>query len=180
MSRIGKKPISIPSGVTVSLKGKEISIKGPKGTLQRSFPPNVNITVEGSEVRVSGEGKTRKSGAFQGLARALLADMVKGVTEGFKKNMSIVGVGYRVSFQGNKLLFNLGFSHQIEYPLPKGIEAEVGDRGVNFVIKGIDKELVGQTCATIRNFRPPEPYKGKGVRYTGEMVRQKAGKTSAK
>jgi large subunit ribosomal protein L6 len=180
MSRIGKKPIEIPSGVTVTLTGEEIAVKGPKGTLNRRLPPNVKVSVEKNEVIVTPAGKGRRLGAFQGLTRALLENMVTGVSKGFQKDMSLIGVGYKVALKGKALVFNLGYSHPIEFPLPKGIEAEVGERGVNFSIKGIDREVVGQTCATIRGFRPPEPYKGKGIRYTKEVVRQKAGKTGAK
>jgi large subunit ribosomal protein L6 len=180
MSRIGKKPIEIPVGVTVTLKGDDIAVKGPKGTLNRSLPPNVKVSVDKSEVLVTPAGKGRRFGAFQGLTRSLLDNMIAGVSKGFEKNMSLVGVGYRVLLKGNTLVFNLGYSHPIEFALPKGIQAEVGERGVNFSIKGMDRELVGQTCATIRSFRPPEPYKGKGIRYTNEVVRQKAGKTGAK
>ncbi|MCP4675231.1 MAG: 50S ribosomal protein L6 [Deltaproteobacteria bacterium] len=180
MSRIGKKPIVIPKGVQVTLTGDNIAIKGPKGALSRVLPPNAKVEVKKDEICVEPGGVGRRFGAFHGLTRALLANMVMGVSEGFKKDMSLVGVGYRVTLQGKKLVFNLGFSHPIEFDLPKGIEAEVGERGANFSIKGVDRELVGQICATIRGFRPPEPYKGKGIRYTGEFVRQKAGKTSVK
>jgi large subunit ribosomal protein L6 len=114
------------------------------------------------------------------MTRALIANMVKGVNEGFRRNMSLVGVGYRVSLEGKKLVFNVGYSHAIEFPLPDGVSAEVGDKGVNFSIMGADKQLVGQICATIRGFRPPEPYKGKGIRYADEIVRQKAGKAGSK
>ena len=180
MSRIGKKAIEVPGGVTVSLAGQTISIKGPKGTLKRELPPQVEVAVHGKEIQVSPKGGGRNLSAFQGLVRALLANMVKGVTEGYKREMALIGVGYRVSLSGKNLVFTLGFSHPVEFPLPAGIEAEVGERGVNFSIKGIDKELVGQTCATIRDFRSPEPYKGKGIRYSDEVVRQKAGKAGAK
>lgn len=180
MSRIGKKAIEVPSGVTVSLAGQTVSVKGPKGTLKRELPPQVEIAIQGKEIQVNSQGSGRDLSAYRGLARALLANMVKGVTEGFKRDMALVGVGYRVSLTGKKLVFTLGFSHPVEFPLPAGIEAEVGERGINFSIKGIDKELVGQTCATIRGFRSPEPYKGKGIRYTDEVVRQKAGKAGAK
>ncbi len=180
MSRIGKKPLTIPKGVTVTLKDGSISVKGPLGTLERKAPPHAEIEVDKTEVRVQRVGRARKYGAFHGLARALIANMVKGVTEGFKREMSIVGVGYKVALEGKKLVFNLGYSHRVEFPLQKGLDAEVGDRGVNFTIKGLDRDLVGQTCATIRGFRPPEPYKGKGIRYSDEVVRLKAGKAAVK
>jgi large subunit ribosomal protein L6 len=180
MSRIGKKPIAIPKGVTVDLKGRSLSIKGPRGMLHRELPPDVSIDVGASEIQVVRQGEERKFGAFQGMARALIQNMVKGVTEGFKKDMTIVGVGYRVAAQGHTLVFNLGFSSPVEFPLPEGVDAEVGDKGVTFSLKGIDCEKLGQTAATVRGFRPPEPYKGKGIRYTNEVVRQKAGKAGAK
>ncbi|MDJ0766451.1 MAG: 50S ribosomal protein L6 [Myxococcota bacterium] len=180
MSRIGKKPIILPNGVTVTLKGNDIAVKGPLGTLHRRLSPNVEVNVDQSEIRVTPAGKGRRLRAFWGLSRALLANMVVGVSEGFKKEMSLIGVGYRVALEGKTLVFNLGYSHQIKFPLPAGIDAKIGDRGVAFSVHGIDKELVGQTCATIRSFRPPEPYKGKGIRYANEYIRQKAGKAGAK
>lgn len=180
MSRIGKKPIVIPSGVTVNQSGGSVSVKGPKGTLSRTVHELVKIDVKDNEILVESTKDSRDANAFRGLTRALLANMVQGVFEGFKKEMSLVGVGYKVALEGKKLLFSLGYSHTVEFPLPQGIEAEIGERGVNFAIKGIDKQLVGQTCATIRSFRPPEPYKGKGIRYINEKVRQKAGKAGAK
>ena len=180
MSRIGKKPIGIPSGVTVDLKGTNFSVKGPKGTLARELPPHVKVKVEGSEILVEPVSAERRFGAFQGLARALLANMVTGVSQGFEKKMQIEGVGYRVTLQGTKLVFNLGYSNPVEFDLPKGIEAEVGDKGLVFSIKGADKEKVGQVAATIRGFRAPEPYKGKGIRYFDEKIRRKAGKAGVK
>lgn len=180
MSRIGKKPIEIPNGVTVNFNNQEITVKGPKGTLSQTVVPEVGVEVDKKEIRIQTNGETRQHGAFQGMTRAILANMVTGVTEGFKKNMSLVGVGYKVSLEGKKLVFNVGYSHPIEFPLPDGISAEVGDKGINFSIVGMDKQLVGQICATIRGFRPPEPYKGKGIRYADEIVRQKAGKAGAK
>ncbi|MCP4603403.1 MAG: 50S ribosomal protein L6 [Proteobacteria bacterium] len=180
MSRIGKKPIVIPDGVTVTMNKDSIAIKGPKGVLNRNLPPNVQIKLEKNEIQIETTGTGRKFGAFHGLARALLANMVTGVSEGFKKDLTLVGVGYRVALQDKKLVFNLGYSHPVEFTLPNGIEADIGEKGVVFSIKGIDRELVGQTCATIRGFRPPEPYKGKGIRYKNEIVKQKAGKASVK
>jgi large subunit ribosomal protein L6 len=180
MSRIGKKPIAVPSGVTIDLKGRTFTIKGPKGTLKREISPEVGVKVEGAAIVVERLAKDRRFGAFQGMTRSLLANMVTGVTDGFAKKMQIEGVGYRVSLQGNKLVFNLGYSSPVEFDLPKGIEAEVGEKGLFFTIKGIDKELVGQTAATIRSFRKPEPYKGKGIRYVEEKVRRKAGKAGVK
>ncbi len=180
MSRIGKKPIEIPSGVTVDAKSEQITVKGPKGALTQQLIPEVKLEVDAKEIRVQPASEGRRYGAFQGMTRALLANMVTGVTQGFKKDMTLIGVGYKVALEGKKLVFNVGYSHAIEFPLPEGISAEVGDKGINFSIMGMDKQLVGQTCATIRGFRPPEPYKGKGIRYVDEFVRQKAGKAGAK
>jgi large subunit ribosomal protein L6 len=180
MSRIGKKPIVVPKGVTASLEEDMVEIKGPKGLLRQQIVPNVDVEVSSGVIHVKRVAGVRRFGAYQGLMRSLLANMVHGVTEGFEKKLSLVGVGYRVALEGKSLLFNLGYSHQIEFPLPEGIQAEVFDKGANFSIKGIDKHLVGQTCATIRGFRSPEPYKGKGIRYADEHVRQKAGKAGAK
>jgi len=180
MSRIGKKPIELPKGVTADLKQGAITIKGPKGALSREIPPNVEVKVDGSTIVVGKAGESRKHGAFQGLARALLANMVRGVSAGYERKMQIEGVGYRVALQGKKLVFNLGYSHQVEFDLPKGIEAQVGEKGLLFSISGVDKDLVGQTAATIRGFKPPEPYKGKGIRYVDEKVRRKAGKAGVK
>ena len=180
MSRIGKRPIEIPKGVTVDLKGRTFACKGPKGRLERELPPHVDVSVDDEQIRVAPQGSERRHGAFWGLTRALLANMVHGVSEGFEKKLQVEGVGYRVSVEGKKLVLNLGFSSPVEYPLPEGIDAEVGDKGLVFAVKGIDKELVGQTAATIRAFRPPEPYKGKGIRYVDEVVRRKAGKAGAK
>jgi large subunit ribosomal protein L6 len=180
MSRIGKKPIELPKGVKVDLKQGTIHVKGPKGSLSRELPPNVEVKVDSSVISVVRLGEDRKHGAFQGLARALLANMVVGVTEDFEKKMQIEGVGYRVALQGKKLVFSLGYSHPVEFQLPAGIDAQVGEKGLLFSISGVDKDLVGQTAATIRGFRPPEPYKGKGIRYTDEKVRRKAGKAGVK
>lgn len=180
MSRIGKKPIAIPKGVTATLTADSFTAKGPNGTLTRKLPPDVIVKIEGDQVIVLRKAEARRFGAFHGLARALLANMVTGVSEGFKKELTIVGIGYKVALEGKKLVFNLGYSHQVEFPLPNGLAAEIGDKGTSFTVKGADRELLGQTCATIRGFRPPEPYKGKGIRYTNETVRQKAGKAGVK
>jgi len=180
MSRIGKKHINLPSGVTVQVAGGSISVKGPKGTLNRLVPPHVVIAQEGSDIIVKPVSEERRLGAYHGLARALIANMVTGVTGGFEKKMQIEGVGYRVAAQGRKLVFYLGYSSPVEFELPKGIDAEVAEKGVQFVLRGIDNELVGQTAANIRKLRGPEPYKGKGVRYENEHIRRKAGKTGVK
>jgi len=180
MSRIGKKPIAIPKGVSVTQTGQSIVVKGPKGTLTENILSVVNVEMSENEILVKPAKPGREAAAFQGTTRALVANMVTGVTEGFKKSMTIVGVGYRVSLEGKKLVFNLGFSHPVEFALPEGFSAEVGDKGINFSVMGADKRVLGQICATIRGFRPPEPYKGKGIRYVTETVRQKAGKAGSK
>ena len=145
MSRIGKKPIEIPNGVTVTRSGQTITVKGPKGTLSQKVLSDVKVEIGDKEIKVFTAKEGRKAGAFQGMTRALLANMVTGVSVGFRKNMSLVGVGYRVSLEGKKLVFNVGYSHSIEFGLPETISAEVGDKGVNFSIIGADKQLVGQT-----------------------------------
>lgn len=180
MSRIGKKSITLPKGVNVTLSGESIVVKGPKGTLTEKILPLVKVEIDEKEIRIQPSKESRDAGAFQGTTRALVANMVTGVTEGFKKTLSIIGVGYRVALDGKKLVFSLGFSHSVEFPLPDGISAEIGDKGISFSVMGADKKLLGQTCATIRGFKPPEPYKGKGIRYTTEKVRQKAGKSGSK
>jgi large subunit ribosomal protein L6 len=180
MSRIGKKPIEIPKGVTVDVKGDTVSMKGPKGSLSRAMPPHVKARKEGEAILIDKDSEARQDDAYQGLARALLNNMMVGVTRGFERKMAIEGVGYKVILQGTKLVFNLGYSSPVEFPLPKGIDAEVAEKGVAFVLKGIDRELLGQTAATIRDFRPPEPYKGKGIRYVDEKIRRKAGKAGGK
>jgi large subunit ribosomal protein L6 len=180
MSRIGKKAIEIPQGVKAQIKDRTFSVKGPLGELARELPPDVDIEIDTARIVVVRKGEERQHGAFQGLARSLVANMVTGVSRGFERKMLVEGVGYRVSKDTKRLILNLGYSSPIDFPLPPGIDADVGDKGVQFTIKGIDKELVGQTAATIRSFRPPEPYKGKGIRYADETVRRKAGKAGAK
>lgn len=179
MSRIGKKPIAIPNGVEVEVQGTRVRVKGPKGELVREFRPEVSIRVEDGNVVVQRASDSKTHRAFHGLSRALLANMVTGVTEGFQKSLEIVGVGYRAEKKGNTLVLNVGYSHPVEYPEPKGISISTPNP-TTIVVQGIDKEQVGQVAAEIRSVRPPEPYKGKGIRYLGEQVRRKAGKTGAK
>ncbi|MBW2108694.1 MAG: 50S ribosomal protein L6 [Deltaproteobacteria bacterium] len=178
MSRVGKQPISIPDGVKVSYKDRRIEVKGPKGSLSRVIHEDVDLTVEKGVVRVVKTGNGKKTAALQGLTRTLVANMVRGVTQGFERALEIVGVGYRVDLKSNVLTFALGYSHPVVYTLPEGISASV-DKG-KVVLSGIDKELLGATAATIRGFRKPEPYKGKGIRYVEEHIRRKVGKTGAK
>ncbi|KYD20706.1 MAG: 50S ribosomal protein L6 [Caldibacillus debilis] len=179
MSRIGRKPIAIPSGVTVTVSGSHVTVKGPKGELSRDFHPDMTIKVENNEVVVSRPSDSKLHRTLHGTTRAIIANMVKGVSEGFEKSLELVGVGYRAQKQGNKLVLNVGFSHPVEIVPEKGLEIEVPSN-TKIVVKGIDKEKVGQLAANIRDVRPPEPYKGKGIRYEGEYVRRKEGKTGKK
>jgi len=179
MSRIGNKPIVIPAGVKVSLAGETISVQGPKGQLSRSLPANVDVAVEADAVVVKRPVGGRVNTALQGLTRTLVANMVEGVTKGYERILQINGVGYRAEMKGAVLNLALGYSHPIEYPLPKGIDAEV-EKQTKITLKGIDKELIGATAAKIRSFRAPEPYKGKGIKYAEERILRKAGKTGKK
>ena len=175
MSRIGKKPVPVPSGVTVSIDAQSVVVKGPKGELSRVLPEKVKIAQEGEQVVVTRQDDSRTARARHGLSRTLIANMVEGVSKGFEKRLEIKGVGYRASVKGKTLTMNLGYSHPVEFEPPAGIEFKV-ESNTNVIVSGIDKELVGTVAAKIRDARPPEPYKGKGVRYLGEMVRRKAGK----
>ena len=179
-ARIGKRPITLPKGVTASMKDRSVEIKGPKGTLARELPPNVSLKLEAGALVVTPTLPGRDGARFQGLARALLAGMVVGVAEGYTKTLQLVGTGYRAELKGSSINFALGFSHPIVFPLPKGVKCEIpGDsKGTLLILTGSDKEVMGQTAAKIRGFRPPEPYGGKGVRYQGEKVREKAGKAA--
>jgi large subunit ribosomal protein L6 len=179
-ARIGKRPIALPKGVSAAVKDGSIEIKGPKGTLSRELTPNVNVKVEGGAIAITSTIEGRDGARFQGLARALFAGMVVGVAEGYTKTLQLVGTGYRAELKGQSLTLNLGFSHQIVFPLPKGVKCEIpaDSKGTLLILTGSDKEVMGQTAAKIRGFRPPEPYGGKGVRYQGEKVREKAGKAA--
>lgn len=175
MSRIGKKPIEIPQGVEVKIGENTITVKGPRGTLERTFPSVLKVSKEDGNIIITPVDLTRKTKSLYGLTRTLIANMVEGVTRGFEKVLELSGVGYKVQLQGKNLILNLGFSHQINYPLPEGIEASVERQSV-ITIKGINKELVGQTAANIRSFKKPDPYKAKGIKYRGEHIIRKAGK----
>jgi large subunit ribosomal protein L6 len=180
MSRIGKAPITVPAGVDVTVDGRRISVKGPKGTLERQIPGTITVSQDGDTLTVERPNDENKVKAMHGLTRSLVNNMVIGVTEGFKKNLEIVGVGYRAEAQGpNALRLNLGFSHPVDVKAPEGITFEVPVQ-TQIVVSGIDKEVVGQVAADIRSIRKPEPYKGKGVRYAGERVLRKAGKAGKK
>jgi large subunit ribosomal protein L6 len=184
MSRVGKKPISIPSGVTVTINGSDMEVKGPKGTLRTPIPAGVSFKQE--EGTLTAERASDDQAAFHGLARALANNAVVGVTEGFTKDMDIVGVGYKAEVQGKKILFSLGYSHPIEYPLPEGIDAKaervntkttINQYQTTITLSGIDKQLLGQVAAELNRLRKPDAYKGKGVRYADKFYRLKPGKT---
>lgn len=178
MSRVGKKPVAVPSGVEVKIAGGWIEVKGPKGKLREKMHPAVQAEIKDGAVQFSLAGKGKGDGAAFGLVRALTANMVKGVTEGFQKVLEIVGVGYRAQVNGKTLVLNLGFSNPVEYAIPDGVE--ISTEGKNqLIVKGTDKQLIGSVAAKIRSFRPPEPYKGKGVKYIDEHIRRKVGKTGA-
>jgi large subunit ribosomal protein L6 len=179
MSRIGRKPVAIPKGVTVQLQGHTLSVKGPKGELSRSFHPEMALAVQGEQVVVTRPSDELKHKALHGLSRTLVQNMVDGVTRGFVKTLEIQGVGFKAETKPFGLQLALGFSHPVQYKAPSGIKFTV-DNNTVVKIEGPDKELVGQVAAEIRSLRKPEPYKGKGVRYQGETVRRKAGKTGAK
>jgi len=179
MSRIGKKPIDVPAGVTVTLEGRHVTVTGPRGTLSRSLPPIVTVKVEGAVVTVVRPNDETASKAMHGLTRTLVANMVDGVTKGFQKNLEIIGVGYKAENKPYGLLMSLGYSHQIEVKAPEGVKLNA-PTPTSIVIDGANKEVVGQIAAEIRSLRPPEPYKGKGVKYQGEVVRRKAGKAGGK
>jgi large subunit ribosomal protein L6 len=177
MSRIGKQPIEVPAGVDVVLQENGISVKGPKGELKLDINPEIRVGVDEGVVNVSRSSDEANHRALHGLTRSLIANMVEGVDKGFQKTLQIEGIGYRAEKKGSDLLLNLGFSHTIDYPAPEGVDIEVPNP-TTIVIGGADKQAVGQTAAEIRAFRPPEPYKGKGIRYQGEHIRRKAGKTA--
>lgn len=175
MSRIGKTPVTVPSAVEVKIDGQTVSVKGPKGQLERTFPKGVSVAFDDGVITVSRDNDERRNRALHGLVRSLINNMVIGVTEGYEKKMEIVGTGYRVIAKGKDLELHLGYSHTIDFPAPEGIEFKV-ESALKFSVIGISKEKVGETAARIRRLRPPEPYKGKGVRYADEQVRRKAGK----
>ena len=179
MSRIGRKPINIPAGVEVTVNGSEVAVKGPKGTLDQTFNPKMNIAVEGNEILVTRPDDEKESRSLHGLTRTLIHNMVVGVTEGFSKTLEVQGVGYRVQKQGKDLVMNLGFSHQVIVSEIPGITIDVPNPN-QIVISGPDKQQVGQFAAEVREKRPPEPYKGKGIKYSDEVIRRKVGKTGAK
>ncbi|MEW5914281.1 MAG: 50S ribosomal protein L6 [Thermodesulfobacteriota bacterium] len=179
MSRVGKLPVKLPSGVEVKIDGQQLRIKGPKGSLQRDINPLVSVTLENGQIVVKPLDDSLKARGMWGLYRTLLRNMVTGVSQGFKRVLEINGVGYRAEATGKALKLTLGFSHPVEFPLPEGVSAAV-EKNTVITLTGIDNELLGQTAATIRAFRPPEPYKGKGIKYAEETIRRKVGKAGVK
>ena len=179
MSRIGKKKIPLPQGVSIIQEGLNVMVKGPRGSLFVLLHPSITVRIDPDGVQVEKKIDHRKADALSGLTRSLIANMVKGVSEGFARQLEIVGVGYRAELAGKELVFQLGYSHRIPFHLPEGISAEV-PKPTQVILRGIDKALLGQTAAKIRALRRPEPYKGKGVKYAEEKIRRKAGKTGAK
>jgi large subunit ribosomal protein L6 len=175
MSRIGKKPVAIPGGVTAAIDGQEVNVKGPKGELRHVLVDQIVAKTGEDGIEIAMRADTNEARAMWGLSRTLVANLVTGVTEGFSKTLEITGVGYRAAVQGQSLQLQLGYSHDINYPIPQGIEVKC-PKPTEIVVSGIDKQLVGQVAAEIRRFRPPEPYKGKGVRYAGEYILRKEGK----
>ena len=178
MSRIGKKPIPIPKGVTVKVAGDAVEVTGPKGVLTTPFPPGVTFEVKDGQIQARTIREDKELGKFHGLARSLVANAVRGVTEGFKKELDIVGIGYRAEVKGRQVVFALGYSHPIVFDIPQGIDVVV-DKQTHLTVTGVDRQLVGQVAANIRSFRKPDPYKQKGIRYTGEVLKKKVGKTGA-
>jgi len=179
MSRIGKLPIAVPSGVSIVVTDGAVRVKGPKGELAQALPTGVSLTQAGTELRVNRLSEDRQARANHGLVRALVNNMVTGVTKGFERRLDIQGVGFKSEIKGKSLVLSLGFSHQIEYPFPAGVVIEV-DKGTKLIIKGCDKRLVGETAIQLKSLREPDSYKGKGVRFEGEHIRLKQGKTAKK
>jgi len=179
MSRIGKLPIPVPSGVDVHVGNGVVQVKGPKGSILVHLMPGIDAEVEDGRIKLDRANEERQTRAFHGLSRALIANAATGVSEGWKKELDIIGIGYRAEKQAKSVVFNLGYSHPIDFPIPEGIEIEVDGKANRIFVSGIDRQKVGQVAADIRSLRPPEPYKGKGIRYVGEYVKIKAGKQGA-
>ena len=180
MSRIGKKEISVPKGVEVKQDGDAVLVKGPKGSLKTPIVSGISVSVENNVVKFERKDEERKTRAFHGLMRALVANNVKGVSEGFKKELDIVGVGYRAEVKGKEVVFQLGYSHPVKFAIPEGIDIAVDAKTGHITVSGIDRQKVGQTAAEIRGLREPDPYKGKGIKYSDEVIRRKAGKAAGK
>jgi large subunit ribosomal protein L6 len=179
MSRIGKKPIALPKGVTAKVADGAVEVKGPKGTLRQPFPAGINFELTDGHLVAKTKTEDPQLGKFHGLARSLVANAVLGVTDGFKRELDIVGVGYRAELKGKQVIFALGYSHAVVFDIPQGIDIAI-DKQTHITVTGVDRQLVGQVAANIRRLRKPDPYKQKGVRYTGEQLKKKAGKTGAK
>ena len=177
MSRIGRSPVTLPSGVSVKQEGQQLRIEGSKGKLSIALPPTITVTAEGQQLKVARTGEESSDKAIHGLYRALIANMVQGLVSGFSKELELVGVGYRAQLQGKQLSLSVGFSHPVVVPVPEGITVEV-PKPTTVIVKGSDKQLVGQFAANLRGIAPPEPYKGKGIKYAGETIRRKAGKAA--
>jgi large subunit ribosomal protein L6 len=180
MSRIGKKEIPLPKGVEVRQDGNAVTVKGPKGSLSTPIVPGIGVKVENNVVAFTRSDEEKKTRAFHGLMRALVANNVRGVSEGFKRELDIVGVGYRAEVKGKEVVFQLGYSHPVRFPVPEGIDIAVDAKTGHITVTGIDKQKVGQTAAEIRSLREPDPYKGKGIKYSDEIIRRKAGKAAGK
>lgn len=180
MSRIGKKPVDIPGGVDVKLEGNAIKIKGSKGELSWNYPGAIDVTLDSGKVLLKRTGDSKVDRSLHGLSRSLVANMITGVSRGYQRVIEISGIGYRAQVQGNRIMFTLGYSHPVEFQLPTGISATVDQKQTTLTLNGIDKQLLGQVAANIRALRPPDIYKGKGVRYAGERIKLKVGKAGKK
>jgi large subunit ribosomal protein L6 len=180
MSRIGKKPIELPKGVEVKQDGNAVTVKGPKGTLSTQLVPGIEVKIENNVVQFTRKDEENRTRAFHGLVRALVANNVRGVTEGFKRELDIIGVGYRAEVKAKEVVFQLGYSHPIRFAIPQGIDIVVDAKSGHITISGTDRQKVGQTAAEIRSLRKPDPYKGKGIKYSDEVIRRKAGKAAGK
>jgi len=180
MSRIGKKPIQVPEKVDVKIKEDTITVKGPKGEIKWNVPQSIQVSVTDGNIMITRASDSKIDKSLHGLARSIISNMVAGVSDGFQRVLEIVGVGYRAQVAGNKLMLTLGYSHPIEYPLPEGISAAVDQKQVQITLSGIDKQKLGQVAASLKALRPPDAYKGKGVRYAGERLKLKAGKAAKK
>jgi large subunit ribosomal protein L6 len=178
MSRIGRMPIVVPKDVKISFDSTKVEVTGPKGNLSQSLPSRITLSVDGDKVLIRREGEDRSSRALHGLTRSLIANMVTGVTKGFERRLEIVGIGFRADIEKNALKLSVGFSHPVLYPIPEGIRVEV-EKQTQITVRGINKQQVGTVAAKLRSIKPPEPYKGKGIRYFGEHIRKKVGKTKA-
>ena len=180
MSRVGKMPIAIPKGVDIRAEGEFVRVKGPKGELANRIPPGLSVAVDNGQVRIARQNDEKQQRAFHGLLRSLVANSVQGVTKGFSKELEIVGVGYRAEVKGKSVVFSLGYSHPIDFPIPEGIAVAIDAKAGKLTVTGADRQKVGQTAAEIRKLRVPDPYKAKGIKYANEVIRRKVGKAGGK